>query len=778
MSESRASAPANRPAIEAALSDPDVRVATAALPLVAASNLEGASVAKLADRLQTELADEHQDPGARVRALAALLSLPDRRAQAIEASRGLIAKDATPERQLAALGALAKTDDAAAAKVIAASYGDLASSARDRAFDLLVARASWANALLDRVEEKGVAAADLGPQKIHRLRNHPDPTTSQRAAKLFESLAGASNAKIDDLVKALLPEVEKPGDRAHGKEVFTQYCATCHTAFGAGAKVGPDLSGMGAHGARDLLPMILDPNREVEAGYAEWIVTTKDERMFAGVLVRESNESVLLRSSSGDSTIERGDIDVLRNTGRSPMPTGLESLGAPALRDVIAYLAGDFAGYRLIDLKAVASSSSLAGLYDTKRDAKPMKFARYGVVEHEGTPFEILDPRRTESGCNALVLKGGLNPDWESKIARPRRVEVQLGCAVERVHVLGGIGGWAFPYVKDVKPVVQWTWRYADGSSEEATLQNGVEFADWIGRFDVPGSSFADGLLAQDSWGQVRRFSLQPREKKVVESIVLESFDNEIAPTILAMTAELPGAEKPGTPPREVKPRDVSPQVSNALQPLDVLILGGGSSHDFERWFCDADLATLKTAGISSARYVSSFTDATRELEKLRALVLCTNQPSPDAGFRKGLFEFVARGGGLLVHHPGNWFNWTDWPEYNARLVGGGARGHEKLQEFEVRIADARHAVMHEVPAAFRVTDELYRFERDPAGAAIEVLAVGRSLETGAEFPVVWTVAREKGRTVCITLGHDGRTHDDPAYQRLLANAVKWILQP
>ena len=758
-----------RDALARLLTDSEERVAIAALPLVARWKLDEAlakNTAQVAERLQAKLASAKETPELRVKALSALLTIAGRRAASLAASKDLLAKSLSPEQQLATLNVLSKTDDVAAASIIADSYSGLASTARDRAFELLAARASWASELLARVESKSIAAADLGPQKMHRLRNHPDAAVSERATKLFASLAGASNAKINELIAKLLPEVDKPGDRAHGKEVFKQNCATCHTAFGEGAKVGPDISGMGTHGARDLLPIILDPNRTVEAAYAEWAITTKDERNVAGVLVREGKDSVLLRSSSGDVEVAREDIDSMRNTGRSPMPAGLEAaLGADGLRDVIAYLSGDFAGFRVLNLKPIVSSNSLRGMYDEKRDGNPLAFAKYGVQEIEGVPFEVLDPRRTDSGCNVVVLKGGNVADWESKLRKPQRVEIPVGCALECVHVLGGIGGWAFPYIKAVKPVVKWTWKFEGGTSEEVVLQNGVEFADWIGPREVPGSKFVEGVLAEDSWGQVRYHSLAPKSKKVVESIVLESYDNEIAPTFVALTAELPGAVK-----REVAKKELPP-----VEALDVLLFGGGSSHDFDKYFDKSDRATLSKAGIASARYTSSFADAARQLEKLKALVLSTNQPGPTAEFQKGLADFAKRGGGLLIYHPGNWFNWSEWPEYNTQFVGGGASSHEKLQEFEVRVVDAKSELTKDVPSTFKITDELYRFAPD-AKAKIHVLAIGHSLETGIEYPVAWTVERATGRTVGLTLGHDDKAHDNPAFQKLFTNCVSWTL--
>ena len=39
----------------------------------------------------------------------------------------------------------------------------------------------------------------------------------------------------------------KKADRAHGRQVFTKTCATCHTLFGEGAKIGPDGIGQALH---------------------------------------------------------------------------------------------------------------------------------------------------------------------------------------------------------------------------------------------------------------------------------------------------------------------------------------------------------------------------------------------------------------------------------------------------------------------------------------------------------------------------------------------------
>ncbi len=128
-----------------------------------------------------------------------------------------------------------------------------------------------------------------------------------------------------------------------------------------------------------------------------------------------------------------------------------------------------------------------------------------------------------------------------------------------------------------------------------------------------------------------------------------------------------------------------------------------------------------------------------------------------------------------MIQHPSTWYNWKDWPEYNRELVGGGSESHEKLQEFEVKVLKPNHPIMKGVPGEFRIIDELYRWKKDPKGTDFEVLAIGRGLESGEEYPVVWTVKHPKAKIVGNTLGHDDRAHYLKAYQTILKNSLDWV---
>lgn len=209
--------------------------------------------------------------------------------------------------------------------------------------------------------------------------------------------------------------------------------------------------------------------------------------------------------------------------------------------------------------------------------------------------------------------------------------------------------------------------------------------------------------------------------------------------------------------------------------PPNILIVGGGSSHDFDRWFNLEDSKTIAETG-AMVRYTDRPEHVGLLLPETDILYLSNNQPLPASeAFRTSLFDFVKSGNGLLLVHAPTWYNWKDWPEYNRELVGGGSRSHEPYGEFEVQVVEPAHPIMESVPGTFTIKDELYHFQSDEAGNDIHVLAKGIDPDNGKEFPVAWTLTYGQGRIVAITLGHDGEAHTHRAYKTMLKNSVKWL---
>ena len=227
-------------------------------------------------------------------------------------------------------------------------------------------------------------------------------------------------------------------------------------------------------------------------------------------------------------------------------------------------------------------------------------------------------------------------------------------------------------------------------------------------------------------------------------------------------------------------PLPASKPVVWAAGKTKVLVIGGGSSHDFDKFFGGTDVATLTAAGFS-VNYTEDRDQAAAEIGTADVAVISVNRQFFDTpAYRKALADFAASGKGLVMLHPGTWYAYAQWPELNATIVGGGARGHDRIARFSVNAVKPDHPVMKGVPASFEVEDELYYMnaEQDkiPAGTApIEVLAeTSPSVRFKQPHPSVWITTHSTARIVGVALGHDERVHDLQAFKTLLINAVTW----
>ncbi|MBX2878069.1 MAG: ThuA domain-containing protein, partial [Saprospiraceae bacterium] len=205
-----------------------------------------------------------------------------------------------------------------------------------------------------------------------------------------------------------------------------------------------------------------------------------------------------------------------------------------------------------------------------------------------------------------------------------------------------------------------------------------------------------------------------------------------------------------------------------------VAVMGGGGSHDFLRFFGIADGKVLSDGGKNSVVYTEDGQHLKNILHEQDVLFLSNNQPF-DRDTKSAILARAREGMGMMINHPSVWYNWTDWPQYNKEIVGGGSRSHEKFQEFEVKVVKPDHPIMKDVPAQFNIVDELYRWEQDETGTPVEVLAIGKSLETGEEYPVVWTVNHPDTKIVGNTLGHDEKAHNLKAYKTIIRNSIRWV---
>jgi putative heme-binding domain-containing protein len=159
----------------------------------------------------------------------------------------------------------------------------------------------------------------------------------ERARRVIEQ---AALGKRQDVLDKYKDALKLAGDPAKGKVYFEKTCATCHRVGSVGHEVGPSLAAMRNRGAEAVLTNVIDPNREVNPQFVQYLVATRDGRVLTGLLAAETATSVTLRRAEGQSdTVLRSDIKQMRSTGLSMMPEGLEAqLDVQAMADLLAFL--------------------------------------------------------------------------------------------------------------------------------------------------------------------------------------------------------------------------------------------------------------------------------------------------------------------------------------------------------------------------------------------------------------------------------------------------------
>lgn len=239
--------------------------------------------------------------------------------------------------QLAALATLGKFRDAEVAALLIEAWPGFSPRLRVEASEVLFARTVWIEQLLNALASGEIAPVDLDPARIQQLREHSDKGIRERSLSL---LAQVNVARRGDVVEAYRPALSLSGDVEAGRKVFRKICAACHKAENVGHELGPNLATIKNRGPEFVLLNVLDPNREVNPQYANYVVLTEDGRALSGMLTGETANSVTLTRAEGAAdTVLRVDIDELRSTGLSIMPEGMEKqIDQQALADLIAYI--------------------------------------------------------------------------------------------------------------------------------------------------------------------------------------------------------------------------------------------------------------------------------------------------------------------------------------------------------------------------------------------------------------------------------------------------------
>src|SRR5262245_28930936 len=215
------------------------------------------------------------------------------------------------------------------------------------------------------------------------------------------------------------------------------------------------------------------------------------------------------------------------------MPEGFEKqLSRKDLTDLLEFLT-QRGKYLPLPLAKVATAVSTRGLfYSEEARGEQLVFDDWRPKTFAGVPFDLVDPEG-DRVKNVILLYG---PQGAVPPKMPKSVGLPCNLPARAIHLLSGISGWGFPYTEKGSVSLIVRLHYADGRAEDHPLKNGVHFADYVRRVDVPGSQFAFALRGQ----QIRYLAVTPKRQVVVKEIELIKGPDATAPVVMAVTVETP----------------------------------------------------------------------------------------------------------------------------------------------------------------------------------------------------------------------------------------------
>ena len=209
-------------------------------------------------------------------------------------------------------------------------------------------------------------------------------------------------------------------------------------------------------------------------------------------------------------------------------------------------------------------------------------------------------------------------------------------------------------------------------------------------------------------------------------------------------------------------------------------------------------LATIERLGRESGLWVTTIRTDTEVLTKQKLEYNAKNLNDFDAVLfytggelemkpeqKASLLSFVHDDGkGFIGVHSAT-ITFTSWPEY-GEMIGGYFDEHPWVTfDAPIIVEDPNFPGMQQWPKSFILKDEIYQmkdYSRDKVRVLMRLDASKLDLNNphvhrkDRDFAVTWAKTYGKGRVFYSTLGHVEQNWDDPRFQKMYLEAIKWAM--
>ncbi|MFN6104556.1 MAG: PVC-type heme-binding CxxCH protein [Planctomycetaceae bacterium] len=264
----------------------------------------------------------------------------------------------------AAIRGLAGYDDGPAPALLIERYAQVPPQEKRDVLSTLTARPGYAVALLDAIGDKRLPATDLTADFVRQLRNLKNDPLNAKIEQHWGVVRDTpeEKAKLISHYKELISaEPAKEEDLPRGRAVFAKVCQQCHTLFGSGGKVGPELTGSNRANLDYLLSNVVDPSAVLAREYTPRIIATQGGRVITGLVKEETPQAVTVLTANETIVLPKDEIEEMKPSDKSMMP---DDLLKPLSEDDVRALAGYLASPRQVAL--LATPDTVASFFNGK----------------------------------------------------------------------------------------------------------------------------------------------------------------------------------------------------------------------------------------------------------------------------------------------------------------------------------------------------------------------------------------------------------------------------
>ncbi|MDH4089683.1 MAG: PmoA family protein [Cyclobacteriaceae bacterium] len=247
-----------------------------------------------------------------------------------------------PRLSVDAIRAMAAYEHEPFGHLLIDGFGSFNATEKAEALQTLASRTTYGRLLTQAIKDEVIKKSDVPAYVARQLRRVVGNGFVEVWGPI-DQLSGDKALAYKRYQHLLNNQALATADLSNGKALFVRTCSACHTLYGEGGKIGPDITGSNRANIDYLLSNLIDPSGEIQDDYRMVVITSRDGRTYSGNVVAENDRQITLRVIGQDQLVlNKSDIQSRETAAVSMMPEGLvQTLSDKDVLDLVAYLRTD-----------------------------------------------------------------------------------------------------------------------------------------------------------------------------------------------------------------------------------------------------------------------------------------------------------------------------------------------------------------------------------------------------------------------------------------------------